>query len=161
MDAYARKKTKSLDPESVIRVINEDIIEKSVKKQKLSLDKLAEAPSIILSFKSLYPFSTSVFSLCFTEIRKIENLEGFRQLTVLKLDNNNISKIENLTSLTTLEVLGMSVRFLSTILERILCAQQTYRSTKSQRFQKLAASKPWSISKSSLYLRIKLVTLPI
>lgn len=41
------------------------------------------------------------------EIYKIDNLDGFSKLTVLKLDNNKIKKIENLTSLVTLEVLGV------------------------------------------------------
>ena len=53
IDSLARKKSKSLDPESVIRVINEELISKSVAKQKIVVDKLSLVPSIILSFKSL------------------------------------------------------------------------------------------------------------
>ena len=54
MDSILRKKSKPLDPESVIRVINEDLISKSIAQQKLVVDKLSLTPSIILSFKSLF-----------------------------------------------------------------------------------------------------------
>ena len=108
MDSILRKKSKPLDPESVIRVINEDLISKSIAQQKLVVDKLSLTPSIILSFKSLFcNIFSSRFLWYFLEIRKIDNLIGFSKLTVLKLDNNDISVIENLTSLVTLEVLGL------------------------------------------------------
>ncbi|KAH7828370.1 putative leucine-rich protein, related [Monocercomonoides exilis] len=100
LDAINRKKSKTLDPESVIRVINEELVAKSVAKQKIIVDKLSLTPSIILSFK---------------KIRKIENLDGYSKLTTLKLDNNNITVIENLSSLVSLELLDLSFNQISEI----------------------------------------------
>ncbi|KAA6404201.1 MAG: putative dynein regulatory complex subunit 3, partial [Streblomastix strix] len=93
MDAGIKKRNKPLDRDAIIKVINEELISKSIAKQRIVVDKISLAPSIVLSFK---------------HIRTIENLQGFTHLRVLKLDNNNIKKIENLTSLVTLEVLDLS-----------------------------------------------------
>lgn len=56
MDSLTRKKSKPLDPEQVIHVINEELIAKSIQKQKIQVDKLSHAPSIILSFKRMQYF---------------------------------------------------------------------------------------------------------
>lgn len=119
MDAGIKKRNKPLDRDAIIKVINEELISKSIAKQRIVVDKISLAPSIVLSFKRLKsPFviysifwlillyKFSIFHNFFTDIRTIENLQGFTHLRVLKLDNNNIKKIENLTSLVTLEVLG-------------------------------------------------------
>ncbi|KAK2960594.1 putative Dynein regulatory complex subunit 3 [Blattamonas nauphoetae] len=93
MDGVQQPNKKAMDPSAVIKVINEELIAKSVAKNKIVVEKLTDTPTIILSFKHL---------------RTIENLQGFTKLTVLKLDNNNIAKIDNLTTLVTLEELDLS-----------------------------------------------------
>jgi hypothetical protein len=52
MDSTGKKRV--LDPDSVIQVIDEELIAASVAKQKIVVDKLFLTPSIILSFKSFF-----------------------------------------------------------------------------------------------------------
>lgn len=61
---------------------------------------LQEVSSLLLSFQNIY---------------KIDNMEGFENLTKLQLDNNRIQKIQNLDHLVNLEWLDLSFNQITTI----------------------------------------------
>mmetsp|Transcript_14227 Transcript_14227/g.17915 ORF Transcript_14227/g.17915 Transcript_14227/m.17915 type:complete len:544 (-) Transcript_14227:205-1836(-) len=59
--------------------------------------------------------SAVAISLSFLHIRQISNIESFKRLTTLKLDNNYITKIENLSSLVNLTWLDLSFNQITTV----------------------------------------------
>ncbi|GMI29507.1 hypothetical protein TeGR_g3958 [Tetraparma gracilis] len=91
-----------------INVIDEDLIQSSL------VDLSADPSNTTQPLSALVSQATSL-RLSFKNIKKIDNLQGFNNLTTLCLDNNVIDKIGQITHLTNLKWLDLSFNNISVI----------------------------------------------